>query len=146
MGTPGRLRHWPRRHGRVPADPGLRTGDLRDPGSRVPGQLYQPAAGAIVVDVVDKERRSRAYGLLYWAVNIGFSVAAVLGGALAQRDFTLLFWVDAVVCVMFGLMIWWRLPPDEPRNADRPVPSGGYRDVLRDRVLTYSRGDARVSR
>lgn len=98
-------------------------------------QLYQPAAGAIVADVVDKERRSRAYGLLYWAVNIGFSAAAVLGGALAQRDFTLLFWVDAVVCVMFGLMIWWRLPPDEPRNADRPVPSGGYRDVLRDRVM-----------
>ncbi|MFE1841162.1 MDR family MFS transporter [Streptomyces sviceus] len=98
-------------------------------------QLYQPASGAIVADAVRKEDRPRAYGLLYWAVNVGFSVASVLGGVLAQRGFMWLFWIDAVTCVLFGLLIWWRLPADDPRPAQSGQPSGSYREVLRDRVM-----------
>lgn len=99
-------------------------------------QLYQPASGAIVADAVPKEDRTRAYGLLYWAVNVGFSIASVLGGALAQRGFMWLFWIDAVTCVMFGLLIWWRLPPDNASpSKSEEQPTGSYREVLRDRVM-----------
>ncbi|MPY57147.1 MDR family MFS transporter [Streptomyces spongiae] len=99
-------------------------------------QLYQPASGAIVADTVPKEHRARAYGLLYWAVNVGFSIASVLGGVLAQRGFLWLFWIDAVTCVVFGLLIWWRLPPDDVDGAKGDArPAGGYREVLRDRVM-----------
>ncbi|MFI0514872.1 MDR family MFS transporter [Streptomyces sp. WSLK1-5] len=99
-------------------------------------QLYQPASGAIVADAVKKEDRPRAYGLLYWAVNVGFSVASVLGGVLAQRGFLWLFWIDAVTCVLFGLLVWWRLPADTPRpEQGTRQPPGSYREVLRDRVM-----------
>jgi MFS family permease len=99
-------------------------------------QLYQPASGAIVADVVAKEHRPRAYGLLYWAVNVGFSIASVLGGVLAQRGFVWLFWIDALTCLMFGVLVWRRLPPDTtPSPRDSAQPSGSYRQVLRDRVM-----------
>jgi MFS family permease len=33
--------------------------------------FYRPATGALVHDLVDADDRPRAYGLLFWAVNLG---------------------------------------------------------------------------
>ena len=99
-------------------------------------QLYQPASAAIVADVVAKEHRPRAYGLLYWAVNVGFSLASVLGGVLAQRGFLWLFWIDALTCLLFGSLVWWRLPADSSTaSANASDASATYARVLRDRVM-----------
>src|SRR5216683_1024305 len=45
----------------------------------------RPPLQAAVADVVPPEDRARAYGLLYWAINLGFAGASVFGGALAER-------------------------------------------------------------
>ncbi len=97
-------------------------------------QLYQPAAGAVIADVVDPEDRPRAYGLVYWAVNVGFSVAAVLGGVLARHGFWWLFWIDSLTCLAFGLLVWRFLPRDEGPGRDRSQ-AGSYRQVFADRVM-----------
>ncbi|HEV8558426.1 MAG TPA: MFS transporter [Actinophytocola sp.] len=95
-------------------------------------QLYQPASAAVIADVVPPAHRPRAYGLMYWAVNVGFSVASVLGGLLARQGFLWLFWVDSLTCLVFGLVIWRLMP----RDTTPPAPSAGsYREVLRDGVM-----------
>ena len=76
--------------------------------------LYRPAAAALVADLVPAADRARAYGLIFWAVNLGFSVAMVAGGTLARAGFTTLFWVDAATCAMFGLLVWRGVPETLP--------------------------------
>ncbi|GIH53439.1 MFS transporter [Microbispora rosea subsp. aerata] len=94
---------------------------------------YRPASQAIVADLVPPEDRPRAFGLLFWAVNLGFSVAMVAGGWLARSGFTVLFWVDAVTCLIFGMLVWRAIP--ETRPAREEAASGRFADVLRDRLM-----------
>jgi MFS family permease len=79
--------------------------------------IYRPASAALVADLVPPGGRPRAYGLLFWAVNLGFSVAMVLGGALARSGFVWLFWADAGTCAVVGVMSWLWLPRDRPAQA-----------------------------
>ncbi len=95
--------------------------------------IFRPATQSIIADLVPGGDRSRAFGLLLWAMNLGFSVAMVLGGVLAKAGFTTLFWVDALTCVVFGLMVWRAVP--ETGGAVRTRDPGGFRVVLRDRVM-----------
>ncbi|GII26922.1 MDR family MFS transporter [Planotetraspora mira] len=97
---------------------------------------YRPASQALVADLVSPEDRPRAFGLLFWAVNLGFSIAMIAGGWLAQTGFTTLFWIDAVTCLIFGVLVWRAIPETRPdRSEDTP---GRFADVLRDRVMvTY---------
>ncbi|MFI9048314.1 MDR family MFS transporter [Streptomyces sp. NPDC053427] len=95
--------------------------------------LFRPAAQALVADAVPDADRTRAYGLLLWAVNLGFSVAMVMGGFLASHGFQLIFWLDAGACTAFGVLVWLAIP--ETRPAVREAAAGGYRTVLRDRVM-----------
>lgn len=114
--------------------------------------VYRPASSALVADLVGPRDRARAYGLLFWAVNVGYSVAMVAGGALARGRFTPLFWADAVTCAGFALLIWRAVPETRPvaaRPADEtlanrtaadeaaPVTArgGGFATVLRDRLM-----------
>lgn len=98
--------------------------------------VFRPAAQAIVADLVPAAERTRAFGLLLWAINLGFSVAMVLGGTLARTGFVTLFWVDAVTCVVFGLLVWRAIPETGVRAAGSASREpGGFADVLRDRVM-----------
>ena len=47
------------------------------------GELYRPAVMAYVGDVVPPQDRLRAFGYLYWVINLSFAFAAVMGGLLA---------------------------------------------------------------
>ncbi|MGE5290712.1 MAG: MDR family MFS transporter [Micromonosporaceae bacterium] len=94
--------------------------------------MYRPASAAIVADVITPAERPRAYGLLFWAVNLGFSVAMVLGGLLARAGFVWLFWGDAVTCAIFGLMVWRAVPETGVRREGGAQERGQFVDVLRD--------------
>jgi MFS family permease len=98
--------------------------------------MYRPASQALVADLVAPADRPRAYGLLFWAINLGFAVAMVLGGTLSRAGFTWLFWVDAATCAVYAVLIWRAVPETRVRRADREP--GGFADVLRDRVAVAS--------
>jgi MFS family permease len=68
--------------------------------------LAAPALHAAIADVVPPDGRRRAYGIMYWAINLGFSGAAVLAGALAERSFALLFVIDAATTLLFGAIVF----------------------------------------
>jgi MFS family permease len=67
-----------------------------------------------VADLVPPAGRARAYGLLYWGVNLGFAGAASLGGALAERGFGLLFLIDALTTWAYGAAVLLGVPETRP--------------------------------
>ncbi|MFI2645329.1 MDR family MFS transporter [Streptomyces sp. NPDC018610] len=79
----------------------------------------RPARAAAVADLVDEADRPRAYSLLYWATNMGFSVAAVSAGAAAEQGFFLLFLVNATANVAAGVVAYRYIPETRP-DAARP--------------------------
>ncbi|MBD2897996.1 Multidrug resistance protein MdtH [Actinomadura sp. RB99] len=97
--------------------------------------MYRPAAQAMVADIISPAERPRAFGLLFWAVNLGWAFSMVLGGTLAREGFQLLFWIDAATCTAFGLLVWRAVPETRVRGAGRDDGPGGFVRVLRDRVM-----------
>ncbi|RSN50825.1 MFS transporter [Actinomadura sp. WAC 06369] len=97
--------------------------------------MYRPASQAMVADIISPADRPRAFGLLFWAVNLGWAVAMVLGGTLAREGFLWLFWIDALTCAAFGVLVWRAVPETRDRAARASAAPGGFRRALRDRVM-----------
>ncbi|MBS2025765.1 MAG: MFS transporter, partial [Deltaproteobacteria bacterium] len=81
-------------------------------------EQYRPAMLACVADLVGPEERMRAFGLTYWAANLGFSVALPLGGVIAARGYGVLFVADALTSFIFGCVIFFLVGETKP--ARRP--------------------------
>ena len=93
------------------------------------GELYRPAVLAFVADVTPPEHRVEAYGLLYWAINLGFAFAAATGGFLADLDFTILFFADAATMTIFAFLVWRSVPETKPAalpKHEAPPPSRSW--------------------
>jgi MFS family permease len=105
--------------------------------------LYRPAVAAIVADIVPSEHRARAFGLIYWGLNIGVGVAAVAGGFLAQHSYWFLFVLDAATCLGFAVVVAVGLPETRPAGHDQE--HGGYRTALSDGLLVALAASAFVS-
>jgi MFS family permease len=97
--------------------------------------MYRPASSALVADLISPAERPRAFGLLFWAVNLGFAIAMLLGGTLASAGFQWLFWTDALTCVTFGVLVWRAVPETRVRRTAAGREPGGFGDVLRDKVM-----------
>jgi MFS family permease len=99
------------------------------------GDLFRPAQHAAIADVVPPADRTRAFGYIYWAVNLGFAGAAMIAGFMAERNFTLLFVCDAATTLAFGVIVFLRVPETHPERhvavRERPDP----RVPLRDRAF-----------
>jgi MFS family permease len=98
----------------------------------------RPAVNAGIADVVPPAERARAYGLLYWAMNLGFSVAAAFGGVLAEHHFTLLFVIDGLTTLAYGAVVFVGVPETRPRSASgAAVDRSGFAFAgpLRDRAF-----------
>ncbi len=99
------------------------------------GDLYRPAVQATVADLVPAEDRTRAYGYLYWAINLGFAGAAVIAGLMANRNFTLLFIVDAATTLLFGVIVYLRVPETHPEPSARHSDLGALLVPFRDGIF-----------
>lgn len=97
-------------------------------------EMYRPVVGAAIADLVDPEHRARAFGLIYWAINLGASIAPAVGGWLAARSYKLLFAADAATTIAFGIIVWLALPETKPPAAAAHR-DGGMGAVLRDRAF-----------
>src|SRR3954451_21126241 len=88
------------------------------------GEMYRPAVSAAIADVVPSPDRARAYGILYWAVNIGFAVGSALGGAMSRYGWYLLFVGDAATTLAYAGIVWLRIPETRPAELrhEKPQP------------------------
>lgn len=98
------------------------------------GDAYRPASQALVVDIVPEKHRMKAFGMQYWAINLGFSFASVIGGYMATQSFAALFIGDAVTTLILAIIVWWAIPETRP-----PLPSAVSKatsERKRDHLLT----------
>jgi MFS family permease len=103
--------------------------------------IYRPAAQALIADIVEPADRARAYGLQYWALNAGFSGAALLAGVVvAAGGFGLFFVLDAATCLAFGGIVLVGIrEPRHVREASLAEAGGdgGWGVPLRDPLLLW---------
>ncbi|HEY1618706.1 MAG TPA: MFS transporter [Streptosporangiaceae bacterium] len=78
--------------------------------------IHRPAGAAMIARTVDPRAAGRAYGLLYWATNIGSSIAPVLAGVALTVFPPGLFLLNAVTALTYAA-IATRLPADAGRAA-----------------------------
>ncbi|GAA4247022.1 MDR family MFS transporter [Dactylosporangium darangshiense] len=96
----------------------------------------RPPLGAMIADIVPDGQRMRAFSTYYWAINLGFAVAAVVAGFAAQAGYFALFAGDAATTAAAALLIAWRIRETRPALAPHEEHErGGLRTVLRDRVF-----------
>jgi MFS family permease len=79
--------------------------------------MYRPAVGAAIADLVPSESRIRAYGYNYWAVNLGAAIAPVIAGLLAKYTYLALFIGDALTTLVFGLIVFFGIRETRPVEA-----------------------------
>ncbi|MER7908463.1 MFS transporter [Streptomyces sp. NPDC096068] len=85
-------------------------------------QAVRPSINATIADMVPAHDVRRAYALNYWALNLGFAIASIGGGAAAFLGYRTLFVVDAVATVLCAVIVFLRLPETRP---ERPAPTEG---------------------
>lgn len=90
--------------------------------------LFRPASQAYVADVVEPKDRLRAFGVLYWAFNIGFAVASTLAGFIGDKHFDLLFLIDAGTTLVFAGFVAFKL--QESRPTEKPMSHQAQGHVL----------------
>jgi MFS family permease len=79
--------------------------------------LYRPAVSASITDLVPVAARTRAFGYLYWAINLGAALAPIIAGVMARYNYFLLFLGDAITTFIFGLIVLARIPETQPSEA-----------------------------
>jgi MFS family permease len=79
--------------------------------------LYRPAVGAAIADLVPPESRTRAYGYNYWAINLGAAIAPVLAGLIAGYNYLILFVADALTTAIFGFIVLFGIRETRPIEA-----------------------------
>lgn len=96
------------------------------------GQTSTPALNAAVADVVPVPDRRRAFGLVYWAANVGYGVGFALAGVVGPHSLPALFLLDAATTAGFLGLIAWRMPETRPSGAGRDPVLGGLWRVVSD--------------
>ena len=76
----------------------------------IAAELYRPATGALIGDLVPPELRVTAFGVYRLAVNLGFAAGPATAGFLADRSFVWLFLVDAGTSAAYGVVALLFLP------------------------------------
>jgi MFS family permease len=100
----------------------------------VVGQLYRPASATLISELTPKDRQVMIFALYRWSLNLGTTVAPLLGAALISVSYDLLFWSEAVAAGAFAVIAAIALPKRKREPAGQAqAPPVGYREVLADR-------------
>ena len=94
-------------------------------------ELYRPASGALLADLVPSHRRVAAFGMYRLAINAGFAAGTAVAGFMAERSFTLLFLGDAATSILFGVVVLVGLP--RTKSGEHAYEPGSLRVIVRDR-------------
>ncbi len=92
--------------------------------------LYRPAVSAAIADLVPREARTRGYGYIYWAINLGAAVAPVVAGFLAGASYLLLFILEAATTLAFGVIVLLAFPETRPAQAAVHAARASLRSTL----------------
>lgn len=94
-------------------------------------EMYRPASGALLGDLVGPDCRVTAFALLRLANNIGFAAGPATAGFLASKSFVLVFVGDAASSIAFALLALAALPRLTHRREDEQPVRGGFANAFR---------------
>jgi MFS family permease len=73
-------------------------------------EMYRPAAGALLTDLVPPEKRIAAFTLYRLFINLGWALGLATAGFVAQYSYFWLFAGDAATALIFGVVALVALP------------------------------------
>src|SRR5574340_782602 len=68
------------------------------------GELYRPAASAMIGDLLPSSERATGFAGLRMAVNLGWAMGTALGGVFADWSWRLLFLGDGLTTLAYALL------------------------------------------
>jgi MFS family permease len=99
-------------------------------------QVYRPAAATVLSRLTPPDRQVMIFATYRLALNLGTTVAPLLGAALVAVSYSALFYVEAAAMLGYAAIVAVALPADAPPEARAagPAPAGrGYAAALADR-------------
>lgn len=81
------------------------------------GEMYRPAAMAMLADLTTPAERPTAFSLVYLAINLGMTVSPIVGGFIAQRSYQWLFWGDALTSAGYAAILYFAVRETLPARA-----------------------------
>ena len=103
--------------------------------------IGDPAASAMMADILPIEKRTDGYGVLRVAVNLAVTIGPAIGGLMAGVSYLLLFVMDCVVSGIAALIVFLSLPETKPEIPEGELQAStlqtiqGYGIVFKDRLL-----------
>jgi MFS family permease len=110
------------------------------------GQLYRPAAQSLITELTPPDRLVMVTAMYRLCLNLGTTVAPLVGVALASVSYNLLFWAEALAALSYAVIALLFLPRGAVKPKAKPSPAAaggkasrsGYRALLDDpRYLVF---------
>ena len=84
----------------------------------VMNETFRPANATAVAHYTNETNRTRGYSLNRLAVNLGWAFGGALGGFIASKNYSLLFWIDGLTNIGAAILLRSVLSPS--RNSATP--------------------------
>lgn len=84
----------------------------------------QPPFSAMVIRSAPVRNWTEVYAAEYWALNVGFSFTALVGGLIATRAFDWLFYLEAAGALLALVLVVRILPSTRPAGPAQPRTGG----------------------
>ncbi len=101
--------------------------------------IYRVGVDAMVADLIPPRKRVDAYALLRMGNNAGVAIGPTLGGFLATRSYTIIFFCAAAGLLLYSILTLLFVRETKPRDDTARSHSGerfgGYPRILRDRLF-----------
>lgn len=68
-------------------------------------EAFRPASMSLISHIAPSEKRKTAFAMNRLVINLGMSIGPVAAGFLAQIDFSIIFYVDAVSAILAALFL-----------------------------------------
>ncbi len=97
---------------------------------------FRPANSTTMAAICSEKDRARGFALQRLAVNLGVAIGPAVGGYLAKINYSYLFWVDSLTCLLAGIL----LVVFQNKIIFRSTDSGSHTDkpalsIFKDRTL-----------
>lgn len=104
------------------------------------GAIFQPAANAMVSDILPADKHLDGFALTRSATNLGWAAGPALGGFLAAASYGLLFLISALITMVSGVILWLFLKPPPRQTAVDRFRLADLLAVRQDRNLAWHCG------
>ncbi len=106
--------------------------------------LYHSAASSLLADLVPPGHRVAGFSVLRFAINFGWAIGMAIGGFVFEYSVFLLFAIDAVTSVIYGIVAVTGLPQGRRTAKEESGWNLAFRAILRDRVFLLVMANALI--